>query len=914
MRSRLLLPLLCTAIFVLAMSSAFPTLTTALPDSVETFDNEIATMPVSVFANGSVVFVVASDGSSLGGFTIANVTDEAFGDYIFVDLYDDGTGGDNPNDGVYTGNFTVVYDMGVNGQFTDDITDTLDLMDGGVATIVVDIDSLMDPGLAQIQGDFSPPNVTINSGSDTVDLAYTLNVTITDPNMDTANVWYNVDGGTDRRLTYRGGTEYETQIDTSSLLDGPHTMRVVASDIVLNSDSTKTVTITVAHPAPDVSITVTHTPDEPKEGDRVTFTVEIENTGDADAEDVSVSLIVDGTEVDTQTETIAAGGTSTVELEWTATEGQHDIEVQLSGTGVNVGSTLEVFDIQPAPEDILENPWFMAGLLVIFTIALIGGTIVYARTARDIARGTAPKTTPAEYATTTPVGAKGPCEEIRLKWKAIQAEYERAKAERDAARQRADDLKDKARQAREEAEKAKREAEEADREAEETNKAYEEGKRALEDADQAKVDFFDDVLERGMSVGDPDMEQPNNIGFFGGEVKIWFWTAEQGNKLAKFKRENSERYDELQQANDDLKKELEQLKSEAAEANREAAEAEARAKEAEAKAQQAENEAAQAEEEYENLKNEAENLRNKGEAFREKWRICKLKSLEEATERAEKAAQEAAEAARRAKDALNPEDYEKAKEEAEDARDRAGEAEEDAEGLKDYLESEGMDEDTSDLDERMRRARLDADNAVDEAKRTGGMFHPDPSSLGGPCKPGEERILGESTHRFQFFDPSRDIKMPHFYGTEGGTEAAKAFAAYLGVVSEICGKIQDAIEELPGGGLVGVPLEYWSSIMEAGGDALDSISDRPGRLGMINMGGLEIPTITFTVTCRDKIVCIDGSWQEVSEKISETAPVRSQITYPDNIAVTPKEATEWVSRRLKTLKNQQTRYEDDPCG
>ncbi|MEE9116651.1 MAG: CARDB domain-containing protein, partial [Thermoplasmata archaeon] len=826
----MLLPLLCASIFVLAMSSTFPTMTTALPDSVETFDNEIATMPVSVFANGSVVFVVANDGGSSGGLTIANVTDETFGDYVLVNLYDDGTGGDNPNDGVYTGNFTVVYDMGVNGQFTDDITDTLDLMDGGVATVVVDIDLQMDPGLAQIQGDFSPPNVTINSGSDTVDLAYTLNATITDPNMDTSNVWYNVDGGTNRRLTFRGGTEYETQIDTSSLLDGPHTIGVVASDIVLNSDSTQTVTITVDHPAPDIDITVTHTPDEPKEGDRVTFTVEIENTGDADAEDISVSLIVDGTEVDTQTETIAAGGTSTVELEWTATDGQHDIEVQLSGTGVNMGSPLD-FDIQPAPEDILENPWFLAGLVVIFTIALIGGTIIYARVARDIARGTAPKTTPTAYATTEPVGAKGPCEEIRSKWKTIQAEYERAKAERDAARQRADDLKDRARQAREEAEKAKQEAEEANQEAEENNKAYEEGKRALEDANQAKVDFFDDVLERGMSVGDPDMEQPNNIGFFGGEVKIWFWTAAQGNKLAEFKRENSETYDQLQQANDDLKKELEQLRSEAAKANREVADAEARAEEAETKAQQAESEAAQAEREYENLKNEAENLKNKAEAFREKWRICKLKSLEEATERAEKAAQDAAEAARRAKEANNPEDYEKAKEEAENARDRAGEAEEDAEGIKEDLDNEGMDADTGGLDERMRRARSDADSAVDEAVRTGGMFHPDPSNMGGPCKPGESRVLGESTHRFQFFDPTREIKMPHFYGTEGGTEAAKGFAQYLKVVSEICGKIQDAIEELPGGGLVGVPLEYWSSIMEAGGDALESVSDRPGRLG-----------------------------------------------------------------------------------
>lgn len=713
MRNGFLLPWMFTLIIGFALFSTLQSGTTALPDSVETFDNEMATMPVSVFANGSVVFVVASDGASLGGFTIANVTDETFGDFVLVNLYDDGTGpGDDPDDGVYTGSFTVVNDMGVNGQFTDDITDTLDLMDGGAATVVVDIDLQTDPGLAQIQGDFSPPNVTINSGSDTVDLAYTLNVTVTDPNMDTSEVWYNVDGGTNQELTYRGGAEYETQIDTSSLLDGPHTIRVVAVDTVGNSDSTKTVTITVAHPAPDVSITVTHSPEEPKEGDRVTFTVDIENIGDADANDVSVSLIVDGTEVDTQTETIPAGGTSTVELDWTATEGPHDVEVQLTGTGVNVGSPLEVFDIQPAPGDLLENPWFMAGLVVLFTIAMIGGTIIMARTARDLARGTSAKPTPVEHVPSFPVGEKDPCEEIRRKWKAIQAEYERAKAEMENARQRADGLKNEADRARDEGERTDRKVEEAD-------KDYADAKKGMEGLKHKMHDFFDKgVAGEGISVGYPKEGQQNQIGFFKEVVKVFFRTPEQEGDITRFLDENSELFDELEEEYEDGEKELMNLKNEVASANRKAMEAKVRAEEAERRARQAE-------QEHEALRHEVQSLEERADAFRQKWRICMLKRLDEAAGRAESASTQAAEAARKARNAQDREEFQKVKEEGRAATEKAEQAKEDSKGIKGKLEDEGLKEDTSVHDDRMERADRDASSAVKEVFALGAEFFQD---------------------------------------------------------------------------------------------------------------------------------------------------------------------------------------------
>ena len=61
MRNGFLLPWMFTLIIGFVLFSTLQSGTTALLDSVETFDNEIAAMPVSEFANGSVVFVVASD-------------------------------------------------------------------------------------------------------------------------------------------------------------------------------------------------------------------------------------------------------------------------------------------------------------------------------------------------------------------------------------------------------------------------------------------------------------------------------------------------------------------------------------------------------------------------------------------------------------------------------------------------------------------------------------------------------------------------------------------------------------------------------------------------------------------------------------------------------------------------------------
>jgi uncharacterized coiled-coil DUF342 family protein len=691
-----------------------PTQIGALPDNVETFDSEIATMPVSVFANGSVVFVVASDGISFGGQTIANVTDELPGDYILVDLYDNGMGpGDFPDDGAYTGNFTVVDDLGVNGQFTDNITDTIDLMDGGIATVIVDIDTQMDPGFAQIQADFSPPTVTINSGSETVDLSYTLNATITDPNMDAGNVWYNVDGGTDHRLMWRGGNDYESIVDTSSLGEGPYIIRVVAFDMVQNSNSTQTVSITVDHPAPEIGVSVTYEPSEPKDGDTVVITVDIENTGDADADDVAVSLIVDGTEVDQQTETIPTGDTRTVQFEWTATEGPHNVSIEVRDGGVNLASSpLELFDIQSGQQDLLENPIFLVAIITIIAIVMVGGTVAWAYLGKELVKGTKPGATPVEAAPTIPPGEYDPCGEIRRKWKAIQAEYERANAEMESAKRRADDL-------RKEADRAKKEEERANKEAEEANKDYADARKDLEGLKQKMHDFFDEGLAgEGISVGYPKEGQQNQRGFFRDAVKVFFSSPEQERAITRFLDENSEPFNELEKEHEETERNLMDFKNEVASANRKAMEARARAEEAESRARQAQ-------QENDALRHEVQSLSDRADAFRQKWRICMLKRLDEAVDRAESASLQAAEAARRAKKAQDREKFENIKEDAQAAREKSGQAKEDSKGIKEKLEDEGFEEDTSGHNDRMERADRDTSSAAKEVFALGAKFFQD---------------------------------------------------------------------------------------------------------------------------------------------------------------------------------------------
>lgn len=180
---------------------------------------------------------------------------------------------------------------------------------------------------------------------------------------------------------------------------------------------------------PDLDISATYEPAEPREGDTIIFTVEIENTGDEDASNVTVSLLVDGTEVDQQNETIGIGETKTVQVQWEAEPGQPHIAIEVTDSGEILASIPDIpMDIR-ATEPFFDSPWIPVILFILLIIGIIGGPIGLAYLARETGKAKRAKALPAEEATVVTIGKHDPCEEIRRKWRIIDAEYERAKAE-----------------------------------------------------------------------------------------------------------------------------------------------------------------------------------------------------------------------------------------------------------------------------------------------------------------------------------------------------------------------------------------------------------------------------------------------------------------------------------------------------
>lgn len=872
-------------------------------DTVETFDSTSFSVPVDLFGNNTGVYVRAGDGTSFGGLTLANVTDEAYGDLIIVPLYDDGTGpGDTANDGLYTGTFKVVNDQGLSGQFTDDLADILDLRDGTIATVVVDIDLTGDSGLAQIWVDFTPPAVTINSGPDTVDLSYVLNVTATDVNMDTSQVWYSLDGGQNMNMASQGGDYYETNVDTSSLIEGPHTIRIEAFDVVGNANRSETVIITVDHPLPDLDITTSFEPSEPREGDTVVFTVDIENNGDGDANDVNVTLLVDGTEVDQETETIPIGETRIVQLSWKAEPGQHSIGIEVSDSGARLASTPTIpMDIVATEDPFFENPFIPVILFILLVIGVIGGTVGAAYMGKETGKARRAKTLPAEEVGMPPQDEFDPCEEIRRKWKAMVAEYARAKEEAESSGKRAESLRDKADQEWKEVETEKKNAEDAQR-------SVMKAEMVLEDAKQELSGYFaNNLLVDGISVDEKKPGLENQVSYFRGAVTVYLRSPAYEEIVKRFVKEYSHIYDEVQEDFDKAERELQETQAKAVAA-------EERVAQAEVEARRAENVARQAEQEHEILEQEAENLKEQGEAFRQQWRMCHLKRLSDAVEAMENAVEHASEAERGAEEASLIGEYEDYKEKAEEAKSKSEQAKEDAQKIKNKLKEEDMDDGLEEYDDRMGRALSDIGSILERIVGFEVLLRPEPGKLGQPCKGKETMVLKEYTMQYQIFDPARDISMPEFYETQSGGEAEEALAEFVKVIAKINVKAKDVIDESAEGGLVGVPDDYWPTMMDAGKAALKKDKKKEDGLGFVRTGGLTIPTIQVTIACREIMECRDGEWQKDSGKSSIDSTQKGQLTYPKDEAVPYKEVIKWIITRLERLRDQQAKLKEELCA
>ena len=84
--------------------------------------------------------------------------------------------------------------------------------------------------------DLTLPEVNITSAEATVRVNYELTVKITDANIDTQNLSYNIDDGTPVTLNLVLGDDYNAIIDISGLSDDQHTIKIIAYDLAKASD------------------------------------------------------------------------------------------------------------------------------------------------------------------------------------------------------------------------------------------------------------------------------------------------------------------------------------------------------------------------------------------------------------------------------------------------------------------------------------------------------------------------------------------------------------------------------------------------------------------------------------------------------------------------------------------------------
>lgn len=137
-----------------------------------------------------------------------------------------------------------------------------------------------------------------------------------------------------------GGTEEVTRTWTASD-PGQHTVSAVADEDEQVDDRDRSnndagpVTVDVRAALPDLVVSdLTFQPDPARPGQTVTFTAQLGNNGHADAGGHQVALLVDGEVVaTTDVDGVAENGQANVTLEWQATAGNHDIEVQVDAGG-----------------------------------------------------------------------------------------------------------------------------------------------------------------------------------------------------------------------------------------------------------------------------------------------------------------------------------------------------------------------------------------------------------------------------------------------------------------------------------------------------------------------------------------------------------------------------------------------------
>ncbi|MEE9150489.1 MAG: Ig-like domain-containing protein, partial [Thermoplasmata archaeon] len=173
--------------------------------------------------------------------------------------------------------------------------------------------------------DHTLPEVNIISAEATVSVNYELTVKITDTNIDTQNLSYNIDDGTPVTLNLVLGDDYNATIDISGLSDDQHTIKIIAYDLAGNVNTTESIIITVDNTAPPVT-----QPNIPALTSSTSHT--ISGTTDPNA---MVEVLID----DFVVATVTADTAGDYSVDISLSEGQNDIVIRITDEAGNVAET-----------------------------------------------------------------------------------------------------------------------------------------------------------------------------------------------------------------------------------------------------------------------------------------------------------------------------------------------------------------------------------------------------------------------------------------------------------------------------------------------------------------------------------------------------------------------------------------------
>ncbi len=167
--------------------------------------------------------------------------------------------------------------------------------------------------------DNNPPYVMIVSKSGTVWGTYKLQVTVTDPNLESGSVKVRIGGGDPLSLNYNNNNKYwERNIDTTKLPEGDLTITVLASDTRGNVNATQSCVVRIENRADLEVVRIELERSEVAVGEFAKARVTVRNTGHMSANGFEVRLMAGTVMLDNTTEVLGlkAGTEKTYTLQW----------------------------------------------------------------------------------------------------------------------------------------------------------------------------------------------------------------------------------------------------------------------------------------------------------------------------------------------------------------------------------------------------------------------------------------------------------------------------------------------------------------------------------------------------------------------------------------------------------------------